>query len=43
MAQFLGGKGGGKPSTAQGSGVEVAKVQDAVGQALNFAKSKLGQ
>jgi alanyl-tRNA synthetase len=41
VAKFLGGKGGGKAGTAQGSGSDVSKVQDAVAEALRFAKSKL--
>jgi len=41
VAKLLGGKGGGKAGTAQGSGSDVSKVQDAVAEALRFAKSKL--
>ncbi|MGP1309574.1 MAG: DHHA1 domain-containing protein, partial [Phycisphaerales bacterium] len=38
----VGGKGGGRPDSAQGGGTEPAKVVDAVGIARTFASSKLG-
>jgi len=41
VAKFLGGKGGGKPSTAQGSGSDVSKIQLAVAEALQFATTRL--
>ncbi|PRW58002.1 alanine--tRNA ligase isoform A [Chlorella sorokiniana] len=37
----LGGKGGGKPTTAQGSGPDVAKVDDALAAATKLAGLKL--
>jgi alanyl-tRNA synthetase len=37
----LGGKGGGKPTTAQGQGSNVEKITDAIKAAEEFAKLKL--
>lgn len=37
----LGGKGGGKPTTAQGQGPNVEKVPDAIRAAEEFAQLKL--
>jgi alanyl-tRNA synthetase len=37
----LGGKGGGKPTTAQGQGSHIDKVPDAMKAAEEFAKLKL--
>jgi len=42
IAAFLGGKGGGKPTTAQGSGPNVGRIDEAVGEARAFAQGKLG-
>lgn len=41
VATFLGGKGGGKAHTAQGSGPDVDKIRQAAQEATAFAKSKL--
>lgn len=38
---MLGGKGGGKPTSAQGQGPAVEKVPEAVAAAEAFAKLKL--
>jgi alanyl-tRNA synthetase len=37
----LGGRGGGKPTNAQGTGPEVAKVDEALQVATSFASLKL--
>ena len=37
----LGGKGGGKPHTAQGQGIELDKVPAALSAAADFAKQHL--
>jgi len=42
VAKFLGGKGGGKAATAQGSGSDVSKIREAVEEAQRYAKAKLG-
>eukprot|EP00892_Ulva_mutabilis_P002071 jgi/Ulvmu1/11865/UM081_0023.1 len=39
----MGGKGGGKPVCAQGSGPDVSKVDEAEAAAVQFAKSKLAE
>ncbi len=39
--KLLGGKGGGRPTAAQGQGTEVAKVDDALAAATAFVKLKL--
>lgn len=39
--KVLGGKGGGRPTAAQGQGTEVTKVDDALAVATEFAKLKL--
>ena len=41
VAELLGGKGGGRPDTAQGSGTELGKVREAVGRARTYAVGKL--
>jgi len=43
VASVLGGKGGGKPETAQGSGPDVSKVKEAQQKAFDFANVKLGK
>jgi len=40
-AEICGGKGGGKPTTAQGAGTKVEEVDVAIAEALKFAESKL--
>ena len=40
-AQACGGKGGGRPDSAQGGGTEPAKADDALASALEFAREKL--
>jgi len=40
-AQACGGKGGGKPDTASGSGNDIHKVGEAVQTAIEFAKKNL--
>jgi alanyl-tRNA synthetase len=42
VAQVLGGKGGGKPTTAQGSGPNVDKINEAQDKARAYATEKLG-
>ncbi len=37
----MGGKGGGKPDSAQGAGAEIGKVRDAIKAAETFAGSKV--
>ncbi len=39
--EILGGKGGGKPTTAQGQGPNVEKVPEALRAAEDFAKLKI--
>ena len=41
-AQSCGGKGGGRPDSAQGGGTEPAKLGDAIAAAQELAKQKLG-
>jgi alanyl-tRNA synthetase len=41
VAALLGGKGGGKPQTAQGSGSDMSKVSDALSLARSFVNEKL--
>ncbi len=41
VAQLLGGKGGGKPTTAQGSGTAIERIPEALQLALSFAQPKL--
>ncbi|RWS11029.1 alanine--tRNA ligase: cytoplasmic-like protein, partial [Dinothrombium tinctorium] len=41
IAELIKGKGGGKPESAQASGNEISKVDEAVAIARKFAKSKL--
>ena len=41
VAALLGGKGGGKPQTAQGSGSDMSKVSDALSLARSFINEKL--
>lgn len=43
VAAAVGGKGGGKPDSAQGTGKEVAKIDDAIKAAEEFATEKLSQ
>jgi len=43
VAKFLGGKGGGKAATAQGTGSDVSKIREAVGEAVRFTHTHLGQ
>ena len=38
----VGGKGGGRPDSAQGGGTDPSKMVDAIGIARTFASSKLG-
>ena len=38
---ILGGKGGGKPASAQGSGTNIGGLNDAQNVAKEFAKMKL--
>ena len=40
-AEAVGGKGGGKPNVAQGSGPKYQDTQKAIEAARNFASSKL--
>ncbi|MFN0134189.1 MAG: alanine--tRNA ligase [Phycisphaerales bacterium] len=40
-ATVLGGKGGGRPDSAQGGGTNVAKIKDAIAAARQFAMRKL--
>jgi len=41
-SKVCGGKGGGKPETAQGSGSEIEKLEDVLEKANHYAKQKLG-
>jgi alanyl-tRNA synthetase len=41
VAGLLGGKGGGKPQTAQGSGSDLTKIADALSLARSFVNEKL--
>ncbi len=41
--QVLGGKGGGKPTGAQGQGPNVDKVQEAMDKARELAEERLKQ
>lgn len=41
VTPLMGGKGGGKPHSAQGSGNNITAVNDAVQKAIEFANSKL--
>jgi len=41
VAAVCGGKGGGKPESAQASGDDVSKLEEAMKKALNFASEKL--
>ena len=38
----LGGKGGGRPESAQGGGTDIARVKDAIEVANNFARQHIG-
>jgi alanyl-tRNA synthetase len=40
-AAIVGGKGGGKPDSAQGGGTDTAKVKDVIGHARAVALAKL--
>jgi len=40
-AEVLGGKGGGRPESAQGAGTDVGKVREAVEHARRFAMMRL--
>ncbi|MEO1512819.1 MAG: DHHA1 domain-containing protein, partial [Planctomycetota bacterium] len=42
VAGVMGGKGGGKPDSAQGSGADLSKLDDALAAAARFAAEKLG-
>lgn len=41
--EVLGGKGGGKPTAAQGQGPDIAKLPQALEAAARFASNKLGE
>ena len=41
--EVMGGKGGGKPTAAQGQGPDIAKLSEALEAAARFASSKLGE
>ena len=38
----VGGKGGGKPDSAQGGGTDLSKVKEAIAAADLFARRKIG-
>jgi len=42
VSQVLGGKGGGKPTQAQGGGKDLAKLEEALNQAREFAYKQIG-
>ena len=41
--EVLGGRGGGKPTAAQGTGPDIQKLPDALEAAERFASNKLGE
>ncbi|MCA1917402.1 DHHA1 domain-containing protein, partial [Methanospirillum hungatei] len=41
VCAVLGGKGGGKPTLAQGGGPDVSKIDDALAAGENFIKNAL--